>query len=303
MSLLPTVVGTLIISSLVALMSIGITLTYMTTKVPDFAHGVFVTVGAYVSFTMLHFFGISPYVSAAIAMFVGGGIAVAMYLSLLNPLIKRNASYISLMIATFLVALLANGLFGIYIDTLSTKLGAYGAVYFVLGQSDFTLFGQPGVAIVSPLVLIAITISLYLFLTRTRFGTAMRATVENPDLSSDIGIDVNMVYIVAWFVAGGLAGVSGALLVLWLPGSINTGQAQIVYMFAGSIIGGLASVYGAILGGVVVGIAIVWLPTILTPIVGSWINNYQVAIASIMMGTVLFLIPGGLASIKLRKKR
>jgi branched-chain amino acid transport system permease protein len=283
-------------------MSVGITLTYMTTKVPDFAHGTFVTIGAYVSYTGTQFVGISVYESAIIAMFVGGGTALAMYIVLLSPLIRRNSSYISMMIATFLVAVLFNGILGIYIDSISSIFRTGSAVYFLLGNLDFHLFGQVGVATVAPIVLVIITASLYFFLTRTRFGIAMRATVENPDLASDIGIDVSKVYMIAWFLAGGFAGVAGSLLVLWLPGSINTGQDQIVYMFAGSILGGLSSIYGAILGGVLVGAAIVWLPPLLAPLVGLWIYSYQIAIAAMMLGVVLILFPNGLVSIRLRRR-
>src|SRR5207253_2965067 len=96
----PDVVSSVVYASLCGLMAIGLTLTYLTTKVPNFAYGSFVTIGIYTSFTIYRLLGLSPYVSAPIAFAVGGLSSVAMYLGILRTLARRGSSLVSLMIAT-----------------------------------------------------------------------------------------------------------------------------------------------------------------------------------------------------------
>ena len=76
----------LVYGSLYSMMSIGLTLTYMTTKVPNFAQGSFVTVGVYLAFSLYHFEGMTPYYSVPISFVTGGIVAVLMYVLVLKPL-------------------------------------------------------------------------------------------------------------------------------------------------------------------------------------------------------------------------
>src|SRR5437588_2007307 len=96
----PYLLDTVVYASLFGLMAMGLTLTYLTTKVPNFAYGSFVTIGIYTSFTIYRILGLSPYASAPIAFAVGGLSSAAMYLGVLRTLARRGASLVSLMIAT-----------------------------------------------------------------------------------------------------------------------------------------------------------------------------------------------------------
>jgi ABC-type branched-subunit amino acid transport system permease subunit len=115
------------------------------------------------------------------------------------------------------------------------------------------VFGIQGVVLVAPTVLVATAAFLYILFTRTTFGIAMRASVENPALASVLGVNVERVYTVSWLLAGGFAGVAGALYTLWLPGGTSTGSDLIVEIFASSVLGGLSSIFGAVMGGLVIG--------------------------------------------------
>src|SRR5881409_2758157 len=90
-------------ASLFAFMAIGLTLTYLTTKVPNFAYGSFVTIGIYTSYTLYRTSGINPYGSIAVAFLLGALSSVAMYLGILRTLARRGSSLVALMIATFAV--------------------------------------------------------------------------------------------------------------------------------------------------------------------------------------------------------
>src|SRR5438034_6443670 len=249
----PYLTSSIIFGSLFGLMTIGLTLTYITTKVPNFAYGSFVTIGLYTSYSMNRFADFTPYISAPIAFGIGGLSSVAMYLGILRLLARRGSSLVSLMIATLAVDIAFIGIFGIYADYLRYGRNLTDSLSFYSFLDDFSLFGAQGLAYVAPISLALITLGLFLLLTRTKFGVAMRASVENPSLAKVLGINVERVYVVSWILAGGFAGMAGAFYTLWLPGGTSTGSDLIVEIFASSILGGLTSIFGAILGGLVIG--------------------------------------------------
>ena len=164
----PYAISAIVYGSIFALMSVSLTLTYITTKVPNFAQGALVTAGLYTGFAFLRVNKINPYDSLPLAFLVGGAIAVGIYLLVLNPLAKRGASVISLMIATLAVDIIFIGIFGIYSDYLFEVKEVYDAkVFYALTSVDFSFLGVDGVVFVAPVALALITVGLYLMLTRT----------------------------------------------------------------------------------------------------------------------------------------
>src|SRR5579864_6533764 len=95
-------------------MALGLTLTYITTKVPNFAYGSFVTTGIYTAYSLNILYHTSPYVSAPFAFLLGGLGSVGMYLGILRTLARRGSSLVSLMIATLAVDIAFTGLIGLY---------------------------------------------------------------------------------------------------------------------------------------------------------------------------------------------
>jgi branched-chain amino acid transport system permease protein len=246
-------VSSVVYGTLFALMAMGLTLTYLTTKVPNFAYGSFVTIGLYTAYQLDTLNHVAPYAASLVAFVVAGGASVLMYVGILRPLAKRGTPLVALMIATFGVDIGFIGIFGIYTDYLATKYKLVDTKQFFALPGDFNFLGEQGVVFVAPIVLVAITVLLFLLFTRTRFGVAMRASVENPPLARVLGINVERVYTVSWMLAGGFAGLAGALYTLWLPGGTSTGSNLIVEIFASSVLGGLTSIFGAVVGGLVIG--------------------------------------------------
>ncbi|MDA4121057.1 MAG: branched-chain amino acid ABC transporter permease [Thaumarchaeota archaeon] len=246
-------VSALVYGTFFALMAMGLTLTYMTTKVPNFAYGSFVTIGLYTAYQMHYLNHIGPYGASVVAFAVTGVASLLMYVGIIRPLARRGTPLVAQMIATFGVDIAFIGIFGIYTDYMRARYGLNDTKSFFAFPDDFTLFGLQGVVFVAPIVLALITISIYLLFTRTKFGIAMRASVENSALARILGINVELVYGASWVLAGGLAGVAGAIYTLWLPGGTSTGSDLIVEIFASSILGGLTSIFGAVAGGLVIG--------------------------------------------------
>lgn len=302
MAIIPPVISdSLVYGSIFALMSLGLTLSYMTSKVPNFAHGSFITLGAYVSYSMFRFLGVIPYMTAPLSFLMGGATGVGMYLFVLRPLIRRGATVITLMIGTFAVVIAFTGIFGAYADYLSNVFKFPDSRFFLLASHDLLIFKMKGINVVGPLLLVFLTLSLYIFLTKTKFGVAMRATVQNPSMAEILGVNVQRVYIVSWFLAGGLAALAGNLFILRLPGDPNIGTDFTIAFFAASLLGGLSSIYGAILGGLIVGAGEILVTYYVSQVVGVWFIAYQPAIPMAIMVIGLLLVPEGIVSVEWRK--
>lgn len=246
-------ISALVYASLFAMMGMGLTLTYMTTKVPNFAYGDFVALGVYSAYTSVKVYHSNPYVGSVFGFAIGAAASAIMYLAVLRPLARRGSSLVSLMIATFGVDIGFVGLIGIYTDYLQYVKKLIDAAQFYQLGPDFSLGGYAGIVYAAPISVIVTVAGIYLLFTRTKFGVAMRAAVENPPLARVLGINVDLVNTISWMLAGGLAAFAGALLTLQLPAGTATGSNLIVEIFSASVLGGLNSIFGAAVGGLLIG--------------------------------------------------
>ncbi len=293
----PIIREAIIFSSLLTLLSIGLTLGYMTTRVPNFAHGSFATIGVYVSLVAVRLVNVSPYLFLPVAFLVSGFVALLLYKAILKPLMRRGASTILLMVATIAFDMLLIASLNIFADYLS-RAHRITSRYFSLKAADIRIEGIPLVFYVAPIVAAVLILTFYILLTKTKFGIAMRATIENPALAGVVGINIDLVYTVSWILAGGLAGIAGLLMSLWFVGNPDLGTLILVSIFSASIVGGLLNIYGAILGGFLVGFAEVIGTSRLASLLGVWIIPYRPVIPLLIMVIALLTIPGGLSSIR-----
>src|SRR5436309_2663748 len=159
----PIITASIVYASLFGLMAIGLTLTYITTKVPNFAYGSFVTVGMYTAFSLFRLQGFSPYSSVPIAFIVGSLGSAAMYLGILRTLARRGSSLVALMIATLAIDIAFVGIFGIFSDYLYARYRIIGAGEILITTTGANLFGssvgiyQKGI----PLIIMIITLLLF----------------------------------------------------------------------------------------------------------------------------------------------
>jgi len=204
------------------------------------------------------------------------------------------------MITTLAIEFILLATINIYADYLS-RVFKIRSRYFLFSSYDVRIAGYRGLLIVAPALAVITLTVLYLVLTKTRFGVAMRAAIEDPSLASVMGINVNMVYSVAWFIAGALGGLSGALLPLWFPGNPDMGSRIIVSTFAASTVGGIYNIYGAVLGGFLIGLAEVLGTSMLATAFGPWVIPYRPLIPLIAIVITLLLAPSGLTGVNWRR--
>ncbi|ACB40722.1 branched-chain amino acid ABC transporter permease [Pyrobaculum neutrophilum] len=288
-------------SSILALASVGLTMTYQTTKVPNFAHGAVMGIGILAALALSQRFGLSPYLAGLAALPFAVVASVALYYTLM-PIYRRGSSPIILMMASMAYNIILLGALNATADYLGRAWGVFTRSYTLRG-ADFSIGDVQGLAVVGSSMVAAVSIVMYLFLTKTKLGVALRAAVENEELARSLGINVDRAYLAAWAIAGALAGYSGSLLTLYLTVEPDTGWMMLAGIFAASIAGGLNSVFGAVLGAYLMGFVEVPLATYAAYAVAVepyQLLQYRPLLPLIAVAVFLIVIPQGLTS--LRKK-
>ena len=294
--------GAIIYSNLLVLLGIGLTITYVTTGVPNFAQGSFAIFGSYVSLSLLYLAGVHPYYSLPITFAVGGFLGTIAYLGVLKPLLARGAGVVILMVATLTADLIMLGSLGAYSDYLAA-ITKRSAKKFIFTPYDFEVFGSPAIFTVSALVIAVMLVGLLLLLYRTKFGIALRASMENPALSEIMGVDVEKARIFSWILSGALASTAGALLPFRQEIVPAGGALIIVSIFATSIVGGLTSIFGALVGGYVIGMSESLVTYELTSVFGTGVLLYAKVVSLVILAFTLAFAPKGLTGIRWRRSR
>jgi neutral amino acid transport system permease protein len=268
------------LGSIIAPAAVGLTLTYGVLRLSNFAHGDFLTLGAYLAW-VINIAGVNIWI--AIALGILGTIA-AMLVSeklLWQPMRKKRASTTTIMIASIGLGLFIR--YGIAFIW-STKPQQYA-----LNLADPIVLGNLNIKSTSLITLILSIIAiagLHLLLQKTKIGKAMRAVADDPDLAQVTGINVDQVVLWTWIVTGTMTALAGGLYGFESV-RLNMGWNLTLPMFASVILGGIGNPYGAIAGAFVIGLA----QELSFPIVGA---DYKLAVALIVMMLTLLIRPQGL---------
>lgn len=181
--------------AIIAITAVGLSLVFGTTKLINFAHGEFVTIGAVAAYFLSTSPGNIPIVIAAVlAMAVGGAVAGGFEVGLWRPLRKRGAGLIQMFIVAIGLSLLLRHLVLIIFGSRRQQYDEFSL------QTAWTL-GPVRITprdLVITILAFAIMIAVAVMLQRTRIGTAMRAVNDNRDLAEASGIDVQRVVLVVW---------------------------------------------------------------------------------------------------------
>jgi branched-chain amino acid transport system permease protein len=280
----------LVIGILIGLAGIGLSLTYSILGFANFAHGDYISWGAFSGWAVAYLLaGIDRYAAGGLLLIGGGGGPAPgdVGISITNTPASIVAGLIVAVGFTVGVSLLVDRL--VYrpireadgITLLIASIGVAFALrylivfFFYNGRQGVTDIGRiptydlAGVVITAHELTIVIVglllmLGVHLLLQRTKLGKAMRAMADNRDLAQVTGIPVEGVIRTTWILGGGLAGAAGYLVVL-TQGTIayNLGWLLLLLIFAAVIMGGIGSVYGAIVGGLGIGLAsrlsLIWL--------------------------------------------
>ncbi|MGD2142348.1 MAG: branched-chain amino acid ABC transporter permease [Candidatus Bathyarchaeota archaeon] len=297
-----TVINTIMYASILILLCVGFSFTHMMEGFPNFSHTSYASIGTMFTYILVRLLGQNPYTAWPLAAILNGLVAVAIYLIIVAPMKRGGANGIHITFAMFALNYLIASLMAVF-SFWVMKRYPFNTSGFLLRAYDFRFVGYPGILFTAPLICVILVFGLHLFLTRVKFGIAIRATAEDPKLSAGLGVNTFLVHLVTWFLVGAMAGVAGAALPLWQASGFGGDDELMMNVIAGSVLGGLDNIYGAILGGVFLAFTQRVLPSLLVNILGIWFAGYQSLTPIVVVVGVLTLEPRGLPGFAARIRK
>jgi len=267
-----------------ALGAVGLALVFGVLRLVNFAHGDYLTFGAYTALLTQTFFRLPIVVAAAIAILATSLLAGIVEVAIWRPMRARRAGGLQLLLIAIGVAYVMRNGIQIAVGTEPRRLqvDVTSAVSFMggirLGSTELT------VTLIGLVVLVLVAI----LLSASRLGKEMRALADNVSLAEVAGVDTGRVIIATWLVAGGLAGLAG-VLVAAAVGVLTPqfGFQLLLSLFAATILGGIGNAYGALAGGILLGLAQEWSTLFIDP-------RWKLAVGFAVLILTLLIRPNGL---------
>lgn len=276
-----------ITGSLYLLGAVGLTLTYGLSKFPNFAHAEFITLGAFIGYLVVEQLGLGWPLALLVAFLFNGLVGFLCYRGIFQPLAKRGASIIHLMVASIALGFILRHSIG--------AIWTWKPLYFTATWSafDFGPLRITGLWLWLIFAALALSLAMHFLLMNTKIGKAIRASASNPELALASGINVDRVIWITWFIGAGLAAVAGifrgADTQIWPM----TGWDIILPIFAVVILGGIGNFYGAIAAAFIIGlvenIGVVGLIAL------GLSTQYRIGIVFLILIITLIVKPEGLA--------
>ncbi len=251
-TLLQQIINGLSLGSVYALIAVGYSLVYSILLFSNFAHGGFLVVGGYACYYLLtqQGYGIIP--ASAGAILASGVVAVLTERLAYKPIRERTSMTLYLLIASMGVSIVIENIFVIVV----------GGRFRALPQDTFPsgVFSLGGGVTVNASDILSLAVAvvflgaLQLFLSRTRWGLAIRAAACDLRTAGLMGVNVTLLIGIVFFVAGLLAAVGGIFLSAKYSLYPQLGNITIK-AFIAAVIGGLGSLPGAVLGSLILGLA------------------------------------------------
>jgi branched-chain amino acid transport system permease protein len=271
-----------------ALVAGGLTLIFGVMRVINIAHGAFLMLAAFVTYSIWDGFGIDPLLAILITTPVIGAIGWVTYKIVVAPV--RTAPMASTVLLTFGLALVLEGVMGVVWGNNSTTIRPGYA------DESFRFAGLflPKAQVYGGAVAVLVLVGLTLVLTRTWLGRAIRAASVNPSGAELVGIKVAAVAALVFALGIAAAGAGGAIVGVLYPFVPGAHYQWIARLLAIVVLGGMGSINGAVLGAVMFGLAETLTSAYVSP---SWATAVPYAIVF----AVLLIRPQGLLGTKLRE--
>jgi branched-chain amino acid transport system permease protein len=243
----------LLVGGLYGLAAAGLSLTFGVLRVLNVAHGELLMLGGYGSFWLFTLWHIDPFLSllgVAPGMFVLG---VLLYGALFQFVVKAQEEARiknSLLIGFGLTLVLHTLAIRLWTADERAVTTAYSGAVIRLG-----VFAIPLVRLSSLVLAFALLAGLHLFLAKTRWGRAIRATAEDWEAAALMGIPVQRTYLLAFALGTALAGIAGGLVSISYSISPSIGLEWTLKALIVVVLAGLGSLFGSFAGGLLLGVA------------------------------------------------
>ena len=235
-----------------ALMAAGLTLIFGVMRVINIAHGAFLVFSAYISYWLFTNYGLDPFLSVLVTVPVLFVIGVLFQRYLLSRI--RNEPGLVVLV-TFSLALALEGVMGaLWKSTGRSVRTWYTSEVLKLPMGDLTL-RLPVVRLAGFVAAVAALIILYLLMTRSDLGRAIRATIQNKDAAQLVGVNVARVQALTFGLGLGTVAAGGALFSLIWTFNGGSHEEWISKMLSIIVLGGMGSLPGAFIAALIMGVA------------------------------------------------
>jgi branched-chain amino acid transport system permease protein len=279
----------ILVGALYGLVALGLSLIFGVTKFLNVAHGELLMFGGYASFWAFSLLGLDPFLTIPITivfLFVIGAILYKFVFSRTVKLADEAKIKNSLLVAFGLSVILQNLALRFWTaDERGITTSYAGTAFTVLGVRF------PLLRLSSLVVAVVFLVALQLFLHNTYTGKAIRATVQNWEAASLMGIDIHKVFLLSFAIGAALAGVAGTLVAVNYSVQPTMGLGWTMKALIVMVLGGLGSIPGTFIGGLVLGV---------TESATSFFisSNYREVAGLILFILVLIFRPQGLFGAK-----
>jgi branched-chain amino acid transport system permease protein len=241
------VLSGILLGSVYALMSIGLTLIFGVLRIVNFAHGEFLMIAMYGAWALARLFGLNPYVAAVAivpAMFLFGAVV---YRLVINPALDKPH-----LVAVFATMALSIFLQNAALMMMTADLRDIPPIFtrsIVIGSIHLKVELLLGF-----LITVLCTFALQWMLRRTYLGKAIRATVQDGEAAMLMGIPVPRIFLITFAGGSALVGLAACVMLPLFSVFPSVGLNFVLIAFVIVVLGGMGSIEGALLGGICVGV-------------------------------------------------
>ena len=250
--MLTTIVLGLVLGGTYALAALGLTLQYGIARTMNLAHGEVVVAGAFCAFLLVTAAGIGPLPGLLLVVPAGFAFSWALYALLFRPLARTAPGRAQLEARTILLS------FGLLFLIQGVLLAGFGGnlTSYAYLNTPVSLLGVTVAAnrLVAFAVAVALGAGLYLAMTRTRWGTALRAVADRPEFAPLVGIDTARAARIAFATGGALAAAAGVVISMYQTFSATAGVVFTMKALIVVIMGGVGNLLGALAAGLLLGL-------------------------------------------------
>jgi branched-chain amino acid transport system permease protein len=253
----------LMLGGMYALIAMGLTLQYGVARIMNLSYGEVLVGAAFAAYWLVTGAALNPLLALALAIPAGFGTSLLLYRVLLTPLVRRARTRGALEVDSILAT------FGIMFILQGIMLAMFGGAY--VSYSAFavpvTVFGE--IVALNRLIAfglaVVVGLALYLALTRTRFGTAIRAVAVDPAAAQLVAIDVAQTSAFAFALGGALVASAGVLISMFLTFSATSGVVFTMKALIVVVMGGVGNLLGCLVAGLALGLSEALVATYIDP--------------------------------------
>ena len=250
MFLLDPILQGILLGGLYTLFAVGLSLIFGVMKLVNIAHGDFIVLAAYLAHVVITATGMNPLLSLIVVVPVMAALGYALQRYVLTP--TMGTDILPPLLVTFGLAIIVQNTL---LTTFSTNAQKLNAGELATASIEIGPVHLGILPILTLAVAVALIVGLELLFSRTKLGRAFRATADDPQMASVIGVRTSHIFALAMALSFATVALAGVLLAMRSNFDPFSGPARLIFGFEAVIIGGLGSFWGTLAGGILLGIA------------------------------------------------